>query len=487
MNLFFLAALMLSWTAATSASPAPTRLWEQLLAAIVGVAAVAFFARTIALAATSQLAARPESRARILTWHYRLRWVRDLLSVVVYGVLLYRCGWPSAVEEGLGLRAWFLLDDLVLLAPYLLAELLSIAAYYRVEEWGRGDAAARPRRTLGEYVSEQFRHQFGILLAAAVLVMALKDVAGFVAPGWLERPLAAVLLVGLISLTVMAVSPWILRLVWKATPLPPGRLREELESLARRLGFRFSDLLVWRTSGVANAAVSGILPQLRYVLLSDTLLRELTAIEVAAVFGHEIGHVRRHHFSYYFLVIVASVLFASMLAALGEEAILEWSDGRALAWAAALVSYVPLDLILLAPFFALVLGHLSRTFERQADLFGVRATSQAVLDIERTLAIAPSVVPSSGGGELPVVPDAATIYINALKKAAWLNGMEPRAWTWRHGSLQSRIDFLNRVRESPELADRFDRKVRRFRWAMAAALGLGIAALVPFAPLPLVQ
>ena len=95
-------------------------------------------------------------------------------------------------------------------------------------------------------------------------------------------------------------APWPLRLILGAKLLPPGPIRDRLEAAARRLKFRYSDILFWDTrNGMANAMVAGPLPWVRYVFLSDRLLEAATPAEVEAVFGHEIGHVRHRHFLFY--------------------------------------------------------------------------------------------------------------------------------------------------------------------------------------------
>src|SRR5262249_5903383 len=71
--------------------------------------------------------------------------------------------------------------------------------------------------------------------------------------------------------------------------LPPGKLRDRLEGHARRLGFRYRDILLWDTRrGIATAMVVGIIPQVRSVIFTDRLLRDLRDDEIDAVFGHEL-------------------------------------------------------------------------------------------------------------------------------------------------------------------------------------------------------
>ena len=54
-------------------------------------------------------------------------------------------------------------------------------------------------------------------------------------------------------------------------------------------------VLKGRGRKVANAAQMGMLPGLRYVLLTDYLIDHLDRDELDAVVAHELGHARQHH------------------------------------------------------------------------------------------------------------------------------------------------------------------------------------------------
>src|SRR5262249_24394539 len=122
---------------------------------------------------------------------------------------------------------------------------------------------------------------------------------------WHQSPAAEPFELAAVGFLVLAASPLFIRLAWPTRSLPEGPLRRRLERAARRGGFRFNDLLVWDTGHLmVNACVTGVLPRFRYVLLSDALIDSLTQAEVAAVFGHEVGHVAHGHlpfFGFFFL------------------------------------------------------------------------------------------------------------------------------------------------------------------------------------------
>jgi STE24 endopeptidase len=396
-----------------------------------------------------------------------------------------------------------MVDEFLLLTPYLAAEVLSLVAYFRVERLLRPaifDAAVSGPAdwTLAKYLNFEIRTQYGIVLANALLLSAMRDLLVWATPEHFEMTTAGSIVMASLSLVFMAFWPLLLRRVWDAVPMPVGPVRTELETLGRRLGFRFSEILIWRTGGgVVNAVVAGVVPWIRYVMLSDGLLDRMKPGEIAAVFGHEVGHVRFRHLLYYVAFAVGSMFLISLSAAPLESRLRPWMNERTGEWVDEVFQYLPLDVWLLFPYFFVVFGWLSRTFERQADLFGARTASaeleeeskrrSAGLEFEGraeespwSAATAPPRTDASTSPRTPPVsPEGAAVFIDSLAKVAALNGIPPTARNWRHGSIASRIDFLERVQLDPALADRFDRRVQFLRWGLAAAITVGVFSLWP--------
>ena len=73
-----------------------------------------------------------------------------------------------------------------------------------------------------------------------------------------STPLVQVAVMAIMGAILLVISPAFVRLTWPAQPLPRGPLRDRLEALAHRFGFRFTDILLWDTEGsVFNAVVTG--------------------------------------------------------------------------------------------------------------------------------------------------------------------------------------------------------------------------------------
>jgi Zn-dependent protease with chaperone function len=323
----------------------------------------------------------------------------------------------------------------------------------------RPAAADAPPPGRWAQVALQARHNFLLLAPPLLLTVVQQTVLWFFPALQDDQLLHGLFAVGLL-LTMFVGIPWLLRLLLGLRPLPAGELRDRLLATARRLRFRCNDILLWDTrNSVANAMVTGPLPFLRYVVLTDRLIKEMTPDEVEAVFGHEVGHIKHHHLLFYFgfllasMVVVAGAWF-SLKELLARESVqrpfTEQLPGVA-AWLHAneLLALLPM-LLLLAGYIFVVFGFLSRRCERQADIFGCRTVSCAV-------------------------------FIAALEKVAWLNGIsrDRPGWlqSWQHSTIARRVAFLEQMEADPEVASRFQRRVGLVKWGLLVALTAGLLAL----------
>ena len=83
----------------------------------------------------------------------------------------------------------------------------------------------------------------------------------------------------------------------KFSPLADASLRERIESLLARCGFRTSGLFVMdgsKRSGHGNAYFTGF-GRAKRIVFFDTLLEKLAPEEIEAVLAHELGHYQRRH------------------------------------------------------------------------------------------------------------------------------------------------------------------------------------------------
>jgi Zn-dependent protease with chaperone function len=249
---------------------------------------------------------------------------------------------------------------------------------------------------------------------------------------------------------LVTVYPPLLRFLWRMKPLDPSFSgRGELLAFIEAQRFRMRNILVWKTGGLqVNAAILGFLPRLRYILISDSMLRVFTIAELKAVLAHEIGHGKRRHTP---LFVLMSLAFIALLALV--ETRFDPLGGLEDELLAAALLYLPA----LGAYTSLVFGFMSRRFEVEADVHASRALSDPAL------------------------------FIHTLDRLGSVTRRARSRKSWRHFSLERRIAILDSffpetdgVRDpagSPALA-RFERKMKRLK---RAALILSLIALGLFA------
>jgi Zn-dependent protease with chaperone function len=413
-----------------------------------------------------QLEADPGHRSAVLRRYSSRRFYHALVLMAVYLASLYGLGWSEIARSLAGHGGTFPGVELLVLAPFLAALVLSWALFYEVERAAHRGAHAgetTPFPSRWAYVGVQVRHNLILVCPPLVLMVAQQGILTLfpgLSEGWMA-PAVSLVLIAALFLCI----PWILRLFLGLRPLPEGPLRERLLAAARRLHFRCNDILLWNTrNGIANAMVTGLLPTLRYVVVTDRLAIDLTPEEVEAVFGHEVGHVKHHHLLYYFVFLIASmVVLVGLLVATGL-----FGTGAA---EQDVLAQLPF-LAVLGAYIFVVFGFLSRRCERQADIFGCRTVSCAAACCSGHETFA---APVPLGRALCAT--GIQTFIGALEKVARLNGISrdrpSLLSSWQHSTIARRVEFLQRVSSDPAVEARFQRTV----WLMKCGLLVGLGAV----------
>ena len=377
-------------------------------------------------------------------------------------------GYKNWIANDLGLKNLPLLGDLLLLAPFIVALMLVWLVDYPFHRAMRvrmsQDAAMAGRRALPywsrwEYIAFNTRHYLlFILVPLSLIILCIDSLSLYVYPllhDWGGKDIFLSVSVLLAVGGVFLLAPVLIVRIWKTSPLPSGPLRDQLETMCRRMGVRCRNILIWESGGVlANAGAMGFIGSVRYLLLSDALLNEMPIEHIRAVFAHEIGHIRSRHIPYFLLFAIASVTLC-----------------LAAAWGAGLL--VPMKtrgeeammLFLWAWTWAVGFGYISKRFERQSDVIGAWASGP-----DR---------PPTEPGVTSIEPIGAEIFAEALQQVAWLNGVPPSRRNWRHGRISDRIDYIRILGHTGGTREEIDRLVRRIKvglW-LAVLAGLGLTVL----------
>jgi STE24 endopeptidase len=403
-----------------------------------------------------------------------------IISLLVFAWIIHAVGWSKLVRTNWGLGGLVLIDDVVVFLPYLLIQLLVWWGLFFAERALQINHSSSPASGLGRYLILKTRQSVGLILPVILLYVIRRDVIERFWPEWDQNPLAEPLEIAVLGTMVLMISPLFVRFAWPTHSLPPGPLRRRLERIADRVGFQFSDVLVWDTGHMmVNACVTGILPRFRYVLLTDSLIESLSPLETAAVFGHEIGHIAHRHLLYFAFFFMGSLGILSLLAQVVSKADpligqLAWLTP----WQPSLVTELSEGiglLIVLGLYFWIVFGQVSRRFERQADVFGSKVVSCTLSDCPPHADLDNDLSPDPVRGAAPTLcPVGIRIFADALANVARFNGLDQKGRSWRHGSIAHRIAFLEGLERHPELELRFQRGVRYLRLGLMVVLGLTV-------------
>ena len=430
--------------------------WQSPLAASAltwgGMAVLVAAAGLIARRASRRLHRDPDQRTLLVRRYSKLRRYHGYAMIAFFLAALYLGGWGWAVHQPSSSIPGL---ELLTLAPFVVGLIISWALFYNIElashETSSGASDSEPFLGRWSYVLLQLRQNL-LLMFPPLLLIVVQETVFSLFPSLKDNALFLPLFAIALLAAIFTGIPILLRVLLGLKPLPQGPLRERLLATSRRLKIRCNDILVWNTrNAMANAMVTGPLPILRYVVLTDRLVREMTPDEVEAVFGHEIGHIKHHHMLFYFLFLVGSIVVLAGGLHLFANSYLATRVPEVNVWLQNSKSFGLLPMLaLLATYVFVVFGFLSRRCERQADIYGCRTASPQT-------------------------------FIEALEKVARLNGIsrDHPGWlsSWQHSTIARRVDFLQRMCIDPALEQRFQRRVRIIKWSMVFAL-VGVVAVL---------
>lgn len=405
--------------------------------------------------------------------------------VVLHGAILLLTAWPRLCEALPRVGGWPGAAGTLATVPFIVSLILVWIAIYPAERSIRQIALeqrlfrrepAHPVWTLGEFISFGVRHHLLIALIAIVLLLIVRDTIE-THRAWLQTFIhsehAADLAIGATQLALLIVWPSLLPLVWDTRPLPPGPLRDRLMRLCGLLGVRFREILIWRSGGmITNALVAGVIGPMRYMLVTDGLIERMEDEKIEAVVGHESGHVKRAHLWYFLLFAFTSSCVVAMAYPFLRHGNAALYSGGAVVGVILLVQWWP------------VFGWIAHQFERQADVFGVRAlaaggiTCHAPCPLHRPEGEANG--PHGAPAEVRAVtiealcPTAAHLYANMLHDVARLNGIPPEESDWQHPSISDRARMVEALAQSPAAVARFERRVRAIQRGIVLAAIAGL-------------
>ncbi len=345
----------------------------------------------------------------------------------------------SALEGLLGISAFFL---------YLFTIWFACHSAYEV--------IFQDKISRRSFVLSHFRLNMPILFPWLLLTLSF-DLLAFTPWGgpesFLNNPIGLFVFFTVFLIILMVFLPELVRYWWGCRPFASSERIRDLKEFLQEKGLRYRDILSWPIfeGRLMTAAIMGIVPRYRYILITDKLMGILSQEELKAVAAHEMGHAKYRHLLYYILFILGYMvvsfglfdIFVYFFAA--QPFILELAE-RAEGNSGSLFQLLVSLPILLSIFlyFRYVIGFFMRNFERQADLH-----SALTMETPR-----------------PV--------ISSLEKIALLSGKSRELPSWHHFSIKERVDYLWRFFSEPGLARRHNRFLRiNFVLYLICIIGLG--------------
>ncbi len=405
---------------------------------------------------------------RVERWAATARWA--LLAVHAAAVILF--GLLTEVRDQLG--NLIAIDETISLLPLVFGLMVVEFAIYPIERRLRN---AMMMRSLDEglpvhpfpnrlrFVWLWTRHHILFILIPLSILLAWSELAPLLVPeGGLSPTAREGWFVGIQILGVAAVFtliPPLLVRIWDTVPLPPGRLRNRLDDMCATHRVRIRNFLVWRTGGVMlNGAAIGLVHPLRYVVLSDALLTSLTEREVEAVAAHEIGHIRCKHTLWLAISILAAIMILGTLAGMTINTYQLHASVPLTPPAERIAVGVVLAFTLIGTL--VVLGMVSRRFERQADAFALRHLSGE----------------QDKAHPVETTAEAAHAMAGALQRVADAHAIDVRRKTFRHGSIYGRQRALITAVGQRTSALAADRVAKRTRLVVVGMLAIGVGLVV---------
>jgi Zn-dependent protease with chaperone function len=314
------------------------------------------------------------------------------------------------------------------------------------------------KQSTPKFILSNIKANLPIVLPWVILSLFYDIVALLPFPG-LQKVMGSewgeLLFFGFFLFFVLIFFPPLVRMLWGCKKIPDGYLKRHLDLFCAKQNFK-AEYYLWPLfeGRVLTAAVMGIVPGLRYILLTPALIETMSTAELEAIMAHEIGHVKKYHLLLYVFLIIGFSLLVGMLAepfiymflsldTLNELIVV---SGISAETVLTLVGSVPL-LIFMLVYFRFIFGYFIRNFERQADLFS-----------------------------LATIGDSKAL-VSAFEKISILSGNIRDQRNWHHFGIGERIDCLENAENNPEQIGRHNQKVRYSLLAYGAILLLTVLAV----------
>ena len=361
--------------------------------------------------------------------------------------------WPEYIRFYLQLDQAILVDEFLLMLPISLMGVGGFWFSYRLEKMIyytiRGELYQGP--SFISYLILHIRHRFLLPILPVFVVIMVLDFSEYLNQ---FAPLSNFLLVVLLGMTPIFL-PWIIRIAWNVSPLPNGPVRSVVEDVVANSKIKLSEVCLWNSKcRIANAAVSGIIPRLRYLFLSDGLIGKCSLAEIRAVVAHEVSHIRKQHLLRALGSIAIPFLLTGVIVQLAKEQGVPFS-------------HMQETIVVLSTMAIWLLFHrfYARCMEHQADIEACRLLSA---DLH-----------TDSWDKNSLTHEAVSILSQSLSKLAPKNPKADKDW-W-HPTIPNRIALLEQCLAQKKRLERFEFSAETYHRSVVSAvmfLSFALAGLI---------
>lgn len=172
------------------------------------------------------------------------------------------------------------------------------------------------KTTVKTFVTDKLKgYLLGSLIGGILMSLLIYSVNQIGPDFWIWFGILAAVFILFIN---MFYTSLLLPLFNKLTPLGEGELKNAIEAFAKKVNFPLDNIFIMdgsKRSKKANAFFSGI-GKKKKIVLFDTLVENHTADELVAVLAHEVGHFKKKHIVWSYILSVLQVFFTLFILSL---------------------------------------------------------------------------------------------------------------------------------------------------------------------------
>lgn len=165
------------------------------------------------------------------------------------------------------------------------------------------------KTTIKTFITDKLKgYALGAVIGGGLLSLLIYLVLAIGPSFWIWFSIIAAIFILFIN---MFYTSMILPLFNKLTPLQNGELKKAIEDFSKKVNFPLDNIFIIdgsKRSKKANAFFSGI-GRKKKIILYDTLIANHTTDELVAVLAHEVGHFKKKHIIWGYVLSVLQIVF----------------------------------------------------------------------------------------------------------------------------------------------------------------------------------